>query len=153
MMSPSVKSIKGTYCTKSCQCLLISQHSYVFFCSAVALKSKQSSGLPSEEKQNGRRSVTIPFFFLPFLKTDTFIVLVFHIIFHHRHVSHMSPTCLPLACGNHHTHSFNSISISTHLRVPFHYRAPCPSFDRLSILSMCSDYGLKRKKIAMDQSK
>ncbi|XP_016898396.2 ras-specific guanine nucleotide-releasing factor 2, partial [Cynoglossus semilaevis] len=32
-------------------------------------------------------------------------------------------------------------------------RAPCPSFDRLSILSMCSDYGLKRKKIAMDQSK
>lgn len=39
------------------------------------------------------------------------------------------------------------------LHVPFNYRAQYHSFDRLSISSICPDYSLKIKKIAMDQSK
>lgn len=45
----------------------------------------------------------------------------------------------------------SSIPLPHH--VPFNYRTPYYSFDRLSISSICPDYSLKIKKIAMDQSK
>lgn len=53
-------------------------------------------------------------------------------------------------------HLFNLCYVSSippPLHVPFNYRTPYYSFDRLSISSICPDYSLKIKKIAMDQSK
>lgn len=71
--------------------------------------------------------------------------------------THMFHFSLFMSKSSHHNHPFNCFfsvsSIPLSLHVPSNYRAQYHSYDRLSISSICPDYSLKIKKIAMDQSK